>query len=45
MEAESVSHRETSECDTTQNESASEDECMSTDGDESDPNSPLCPDS
>ena len=39
-----MSHRDTSDAETTQNESASEGEC-STDGDESDPNSPLCPDS
>lgn len=40
-----LSQGDTSDAQTTQNESASEDECMSTDGDESDPNSPLCPDS
>ena len=42
--AESMSHRDTSDAETTQNESASDGDC-STDGDESDPNSPLLPDS
>ena len=45
IEAEANSHRGTSDAETTQNESASDEECMSTDGDESDPNSPLYPDS
>jgi hypothetical protein len=40
-----MSHRDTSDAETTQNESASSEGECSTDGDESDPNSPLCPDS